>query len=174
MFHKNGVEIWSRGMFVTFRRVVRVWAQMACRANSQSGKHYPWKPSCPWRDANRWTSSRRCVPVTHLSGFTERCCCCTCRKHGRWRLEYLEGLDIIQYFPPKGQLFSGCPSRRLQWQHCGPGQGSGKEHKTGGKGAGHNFWKNDIAQDHNINWLTSNGPKMASQIQLNLNFQCVS
>ena len=49
MFHKSGVEIWSRDMFVTFRRVVRVSAQTACRANSQSGKHYPWKPSCPWR-----------------------------------------------------------------------------------------------------------------------------
>ena len=24
--------------------MVRVWAQTACRANSQSGKHYPWKP----------------------------------------------------------------------------------------------------------------------------------
>ena len=28
------------------RRVVRVWAQTACKANSQSGKHYPRKPSC--------------------------------------------------------------------------------------------------------------------------------
>ena len=25
--------------------MVRVWAQRACRANSQSGKHYPWKPN---------------------------------------------------------------------------------------------------------------------------------
>ena len=38
---------------------------------------------------------------------------------------------------------------------------------TGGKGSGHNFWKNDIAQGHNINWLKSNGSKMISQIQLN-------
>ena len=29
------------------RRVVRVWAQMACRANSQSGKHYILEPNCP-------------------------------------------------------------------------------------------------------------------------------
>ena len=28
------------------RRVVRVWAQMACRANSQSGKHYLLEPNC--------------------------------------------------------------------------------------------------------------------------------
>ena len=28
-------------------------------------------------------------------------------------LNYLEGVDITQYFPPKGQLFSGCLSRRL-------------------------------------------------------------
>ena len=26
--------------------MVRVWAQTACRANSQSGKLYPWKPNC--------------------------------------------------------------------------------------------------------------------------------
>ena len=29
------------------RRVVRVWVQTACRANSQSGKHYAWKSNCP-------------------------------------------------------------------------------------------------------------------------------
>ena len=34
---------------------------------------------------------------------------------------------------------------------------------TGGKGAGHNFWKKDIAQGHNINWLESNGTKMADK-----------
>ena len=27
-----------------------------------------------------------------------------------------------------------------------------------GKGAGHNFWKNNIAQEHNRNHLQSNGP----------------
>ena len=38
------------GYICNFRtRVARVWAQTACRANSQSGKHYPWKPNCPWR-----------------------------------------------------------------------------------------------------------------------------
>ena len=52
---------------------------------------------------------------------------------------YLEGVDITQYFPPKNQLFSGCPSRRLKRQHCGPKQDSGKEHETGGKGARHKF-----------------------------------
>ena len=32
--------------------MVRVWAQTACRDNSQSGKCYPWKPIFPWRDAS--------------------------------------------------------------------------------------------------------------------------
>ena len=148
MFHKSEVEIWSRGYICSFRRkVVRVGAQMAFRVNSQSGKHCPWKPNCHWRDAtNRWTSSRHYVPVTHLSAFTERCCCCTCcRQHRRWIPEYLDTLDVIQYFPSKSQLFSGCPSRRLSRQHCGPGQDLGKEHETGVKGAGHNFRKNDIS-----------------------------
>ena len=44
--------------------MIKVGAQTACRANSQRGKHYPWKPSCPGRDANRWTSSRHCVSPT--------------------------------------------------------------------------------------------------------------
>ena len=34
---------------------------------------------------------------------------------------------------------------------------------TGGKGAGHNFWKNDIAQRHNINQLKSNGSRMTDK-----------
>ena len=52
-------------------------------------------------------------------------------------------------------------------QHYEPGQGSWKEHETGLKQAGHNFWKTDIAQGHNINQLKSNGSKMqTSQIQL--------
>ena len=33
----------------------------------------------------------------------------------------------------------------------------------GGKGAQHNLWKNNIAQEHNRNWLESNGSKMASK-----------
>ena len=41
--------------------------------------------------------------------------------------------------------------------------GSGKEHETGGKGAGHIFWKNDIAQGHNINQLKSNGFRMTDK-----------
>ena len=32
---------------------------------------------------------------------------------------------------------------------------------AGGKGAGHNLWKNDIAQGGNISWLESDGSKMA-------------
>ena len=35
--------------------------------------------------------------------------------------------------------------------------------ETRGKGAGHNFWKNDIARGHNINWLEPNGSKMADK-----------
>ena len=35
--------------------------------------------------------------------------------------------------------------------------------ETGGKGAGHNLWKNDIAQGHNIKWLERNGSKMADK-----------
>ena len=38
--------------------------------------------------------------------------------------------------------------------------------ETGGKVAGHNFWKNEIAQGHNINPLESNGSKMADKSTL--------
>ena len=34
---------------------------------------------------------------------------------------------------------------------------------TGGKGTGHNFWINNIAQGHKINWSESNGTKMADK-----------
>ena len=52
--------------------------------------------------------------------------------------------------------------------------GAQEEHETGGKEAGHNFWKNDIAQGYNIDQLKSNGSKMTNQIQLNLDPQSVS
>ena len=35
--------------------------------------------------------------------------------------------------------------------------------ETGGKEAGHNFWKNDIVRGHNINQLESNGSRMADK-----------
>ena len=38
--------------------------------------------------------------------------------------------------------------------------------ETGRKVAGHNFWKNEIAQGHNINPLESNGSKMADKSTL--------
>ena len=37
---------------------------------------------------------------------------------------------------------------------------------TGRKGAGHNFWKYDIVQGHNINQLESNGSKMVDKSTL--------
>ena len=40
---------------------------------------------------------------------------------------------------------------------------SNKQTVTGGKGAGHNFGKNDIAQGHSIIPLESNGTKMADK-----------
>ena len=39
MFYKSGVEICSQDL-----RVLRVLAQAACRANSESAKYYPQKP----------------------------------------------------------------------------------------------------------------------------------
>ena len=35
--------------------------------------------------------------------------------------------------------------------------------ETGGKGAGHNLWKHDIARGHDINWLEPSGSKMADK-----------
>ena len=43
--------------------------------------------------------------------------------------------------------------------------------ETGGKGARHNLGKHDIAQGHSINWLESNGSKMTSQLQPDLDCQ---
>lgn len=46
--------------------------------------------------------------------------------------------------------------------------------KQEGKGQGTIFEKNDIAQGHNIDQLKSNGSKVTSQIQLNLDSQSAS
>ena len=48
--------------------------------------------------------------------------------------------------------------------------GDGAGFVTGEKRAGHKFWKNDIAQGHNINRLKSDESKMADK-SLNLNWQ---
>ena len=53
----------------------------------------------------------------------------------------------------------------------GPDRAQEKKCERGGKERGHNFGKNDIAQGHNINQLKSNGSKITSQIQLNLDPQ---
>ena len=145
------------------RRVVRVWTQTACRANSQGGKHCPWKPSFPWRDAtNRW------MPITCPNEFTEKCCCCTCcRKHGRRRPEYLERLHITQYFSPRASYCLVVPPEDCRGNIVGLEGAQEKSMKQEGRRQG-TTWKNDIAQAHNMNWLKSNGSKMASQIQLNL------
>ena len=57
--------------------------------------------------------------------------------------------------------------------NCGAGEDSweslekqGNQIVTGGKGAGHNFWNNNIAQGHSINWLELNGSKMADKSTL--------
>ena len=90
------------------RWVVRVWAQTACRASSQSGKHYPWNPTAfegmPTDGlpagivclSPTLAGSLRDADVVHVAGNMED-----------------EGLNILQYFPPKGWIFSGCPFRRL-------------------------------------------------------------
>ena len=53
--------------------------------------------------------------------------------------EYLEGLDIIQYFPPKGQLFSGCPSRNCSGNIVGQDGAQEKSMKQDRKGLGTTF-----------------------------------
>ena len=47
--------------------------------------------------------------------------------------------------------------------HCSINNGFIETIETRGMGAGHNFWKNDVAQGHNINWLESNGSQMADK-----------
>ena len=74
-------------------------------------------------------------------------------------------------------VISGCEKRlstkELMLLNCGAGEDSweslgkqGNQIVTGGKGARHNFWKNNIAQGHNINWLELNGSKMADKSTL--------
>ena len=51
---------------------------------------------------------------------------------------YLERLDIMQHFFPKGHL-SWLSLKLIVKATLWTWQGSGEEHKTGGEGAGHNF-----------------------------------
>ena len=51
---------------------------------------------------------------------------------------YLERLDSMQHFFPKGQL-SWLSLKLIVKATLWAWQGSGEEHKTGGKEAGHNF-----------------------------------
>ena len=96
--------------------------------------------------------------------------------HGIFQARVLKWVAIsfpqrIEYYtviPSQRPAIFCCPARRLWRQHCGSRQCSGEDHETGGKGAGPNSWKNNTAQGHTINRLKSNGSKMTSQIQLNL------
>ena len=76
--------------------------------------------------------------------------------------------------PPQGQAIFWLSLQKIIEATLWVRMGLRKEHETGGKGAEHNFWKNDIEQGHNINWLKSNGSKMTNQIQLNLDPQSSS
>ena len=140
MFRKSGVEIWPRGYVCSFRRrVVRLWAQMAYRFSSQSGKHYPQKPKCFWKDANRWTSSRHCVPVTCPSRSTERYCCCTCcRKHGRWSPKYLNCI-LYSISLPKANYFLVVPPEDCRGNTVGLEGAQEKSMKQEGRGQGTTF-----------------------------------
>ena len=144
--------------------MVRVWVQRGCRANSQSGKHYPWKPTCLWRDASRWTSSRLCVPFICPSRFAERCCSCTCyRKYGRWRPETLEGLNIIQLSSSQEPTIFWLPHQKIVEATLWSRKGLREKAWNGREGDRAQISKNDIAQGHNINRLKSNGSKMANK-----------
>ena len=83
--------------------------------------------------------------------------------------EYLEGLDIIQYFPLKGQLFCFYIQKIVEATMWAQEKSMEQE----GRGQGTTF-ENDIAQGHNINRLKPNGSKMTSQFQLNLDPQSAS
>jgi len=75
---------------------------------------------------------------------------------------------------PRASYFLVVPPEDCRGNIVGPDGAQEKSMKQEGKGAGHNFGKNDIAQGHNINRLKSIGSKMTSQIQVNLNPQSAS
>ena len=134
IFHKSREEIWFWSIFVTLGE--RCQGFGPARLTPKVADIIPGSPialeGMPPTDGLLagivWLS------LTLVGSLRDFCCCTCCRKHGRWRPEYLEGLDTIQCFLPQGQLFSGYPFRWLKRQQCGPRWGSGKEHETGGKG----------------------------------------
>ena len=166
--------IW--GYICSFRRrVVRFWAQMACRTNNQC-KNYPWKPNCLWRDANnRWNSSwHLCVCLSLALASSLRGVVDT---HVVGNMED-EGLNIWMdwilysiFFPRASYFLVVLPEDKQDNQkHCCHNvyatlwaqMGLMKRAWNRRERAGCNFWKNNIAQGHNINPLKSNGSKTES------------
>ena len=76
-----------------------------------------------------------------------------------WEDTYL--LLISCFFPAKGRVRQWEPNP-LPGLPGLDGNIRGNHSVTEGKGLGYNFWKNDIVQGHNINWLESNVSKMAA------------
>ena len=90
--------------------------------------------------------------------------CLTIKRHEEKAKDYCEGVP--------GQIAPGWgnPELLCHMAHSLGFYGDGAGFVTGEKRAGHKFWKNDIAQGHNINQLESDESKMADK-SLNLNWQ---
>ena len=90
-----------------------------------------------------------------------------------------EGLNILRDWIfysislPQANYFLVVPPEDCIGNIVGPDGAQEKSMKQEGRGQD-KTWKNDIEQGHNINQLKSNGSKMTSQIQLNLDPQSVS
>ena len=94
--------------------MVKVWAQTSCKANSQSGNHYPWNPvSFEGMPTDRLLAGSVCLSPTLAGSLREADVA-----HVVGNMED-EGLNIYKdwilysIYLPKGQPFSDCPSRRL-------------------------------------------------------------
>ena len=75
------------------------------------------------------------------------------------------GIEYYKVFPSQGPAIFWLSLQKIVEAILWAWMGLRKEHETGGKGLGHNFWKNGIEQGNNINRLKSVGSKITSQIQ---------
>ena len=75
---------------------------------------------------------------------------------------------------PKASYFLVIPPEDCRGNILGPDGAQEKSMKQEGKGQSTIFEKNGIAQGHNIDQLKSDGSKVTSQIQLNLDSQSAS
>ena len=120
--------------------MARVWAQMACRDNSQSGKHYPWKPidleGLPPTDG--LLAGIVCLSPTLAGSLKDAVVAHVVENMEDEGLNIQRDWILYSISLPRATIF-WLSFQKIVEAALWAQRGSGKEHETGAKGAGHIF-----------------------------------